>query len=89
MILCALWFGLGAVCGWLGTLSMQWSIERLDPADGAAVAGWVGLGMMLRLTAAAALLLIALRMEAPYGLSAFAGHLLAGRLALARSMGRR
>jgi hypothetical protein len=89
MILCALWFGLGAVCGWLGMLSIQWSIERLGPANGAAGMGRVGLGMMLRLTAAAGLLLIALRMGAPYGLSAFAGHLLAGRLALARSMGRR
>jgi hypothetical protein len=88
MLHCVLWFGLGAGLGWLGFMSLQWTVERLDPAQGTAAAVWPVLGMILRWAAAAALLLCALRMDWLSGLSAFAGHLLAGRLALVRRIGR-
>jgi hypothetical protein len=87
MILYGLWFGIGAAVGGLGFLSLQRAVMRLSPAQGAGAA-WPMLGMFLRWAAAAGLLLFALRMGALCGLSAFAGHLLGGRLALARAVGR-
>jgi hypothetical protein len=88
MILYALWFGSGAVFGGVSLESIRRTVARLDPADGAAAAAWVGLGRIARWAGAALLLIAALRTGWTYGLAAAAGHWLAVRLLLARENGR-
>lgn len=81
-----LWFFLGALAGGWSVGSIQRTVARLDPA----VPGKARIvpGMILRWAAAVLLIACALRADAVCGLAAAAGHILAGRLALARGIGR-
>jgi hypothetical protein len=88
MIRDILWAGAGAIVGGLSFLNLQWTVVHLSPGKAAASA-WPALGgMLLRWSAAAVLLLAALRMGGDCGLAAFCGYMLAGRLLLARGIGR-
>ena len=81
-----IWFIPGAACGVLSTLSMEWTVARLEPGRGGAAR--IMPGMLLRWAAAAALILFALRADWTAGLAAVAGHILAGRLLLVYRAGR-
>jgi hypothetical protein len=88
LILYALWFGSGAVCGGLCVESIRRTVARLGPGCDGAAAVRIAPGRMFRWAAAAALLLAAVSADWACGLAAAAGYLVAGRLLLAREIGR-
>ena len=75
------WVILGAACGMMSALSLEWTVVRLEPGRGWAVQ--IVLGMLLRWAAAAVLLVFAVRTDWTAGLAAAAGFILAGRALLA------
>jgi hypothetical protein len=82
----ALWFVLGAGVGGLSFRSLEWTVARLNSAKGGAA--WIVPGMVMRWAGAALLLILALGADWRAGLGAAAGYILAGRLMLARGIGR-
>lgn len=76
MLIIAIWFGSGAILGWLSVLSQKWTVSRLNTGSSLLITGFVLFGMGVRWLAAAALLFFSIRVSLPACLAALAGLIL-------------
>ena len=76
MLNIAIWFGSGAILGWLSVLSQKWTVSRLNAGSSPLITVFFLLGTGIRWLATAALLFFSIKVSLPACLAAVAGLIL-------------